>query len=333
MNKQIAAIAILSLLVGSAIAASYKVDKRQVSVSGLSSGAFFAVQMHVAYSGTFMGAGVFAGGPFYCSQDSEANAFTQCMFGLGLNVNTLVSLTQQFAGQGVIDPPAWLNSSRVFVYSGSSDTVVQPTVVRSLVQYYQNYIPASNIKGQFNIASQHCLPTTNFGSACSMLGSPYINNCDYDGAGAALNQIYGKLSAPVSSAPQGNIITFDQTKYAPSGWSVGSMSFASQGYAYIPTGCQNGATCKLHVAHHGCSQTTADIGNDFYTYGGYNEWAESNNIIVVYPQAVKSEFLPMNPSGCFDWWGYTDANYSFKNGAQMQTVYNMVQSLIKTGQL
>jgi poly(3-hydroxybutyrate) depolymerase len=166
-----------------------------------------------------------------------------------------------------------------------------------------------------------------------MLGSPYINNCDYDGAGAALNQIYGKLSAPVSSAPQGNIITFDQTKYAPSGWSVGSMSFASQGYAYIPTGCQNGATCKLHVAHHGCSQTTADIGNDFYTYGGYNEWAESNNIIVVYPQAVKSEFLPMNPSGCFDWWGYTDANYSFKNGAQMQTVYNMVQSLIKTGQL
>jgi hypothetical protein len=53
-----------------------------------------------------------------------------------------------------------------------------------------------------------------------------------------------------------------------------------------------------------------DIGNDFYTYGGYNEWAESNNIIVVYPQAVKSEFLPMNPSGCFDWWGYTDANVS-----------------------
>jgi hypothetical protein len=38
-----------------------------------------------------------------------------------------------------------------------------------------------------------------------MLGSPYINNCDYDGAGAALNQIYGKLSAPVSSAPQGNV--------------------------------------------------------------------------------------------------------------------------------
>jgi poly(3-hydroxybutyrate) depolymerase len=53
-----------------------------------------------------------------------------------------------------------------------------------------------------------------------------------------------------------------------------------------------------------------DIGNDFYTYGGYNEWAESNNIIVVYPQAVKSEFMPMNPSGCFDWWGYTDANVS-----------------------
>ncbi len=44
-----------------------------------------------------------------------------------------------------------------------------------------------------------------FVGRCSMLGSPYINNCDYDGAGAALNQIYGKLKAPVSSAPQGNV--------------------------------------------------------------------------------------------------------------------------------
>lgn len=43
-----------------------------------------------------------------------------------------------------------------------------------------------------------------------MLGSPYINNCDYDGAGDALNQIYGKLKAPVS-APRGNVSHIHKT--------------------------------------------------------------------------------------------------------------------------
>ena len=37
-------------------------DPKKVSVSGLSAGAFMAVQMHVAYSKTFMGAGIIAGG-------------------------------------------------------------------------------------------------------------------------------------------------------------------------------------------------------------------------------------------------------------------------------
>ena len=36
------------------------------TVSGMSSGGFMAVQMHVIYSDLFEGAGVVAGGPFYC---------------------------------------------------------------------------------------------------------------------------------------------------------------------------------------------------------------------------------------------------------------------------
>lgn len=40
----------------------YNVDKSQISVSGISSGAAFATQMHVIYSSTFMGIGMIAGG-------------------------------------------------------------------------------------------------------------------------------------------------------------------------------------------------------------------------------------------------------------------------------
>jgi hypothetical protein len=45
---------------------SLTIDPSEVSVSGLSSGGFMAVQAHVAYSATFKrGAGVVAGGPYY----------------------------------------------------------------------------------------------------------------------------------------------------------------------------------------------------------------------------------------------------------------------------
>lgn len=40
----------------------YKVNTRNISVSGLSSGAYFSVQFHVAFSSTIMGVGVMAGG-------------------------------------------------------------------------------------------------------------------------------------------------------------------------------------------------------------------------------------------------------------------------------
>lgn len=72
---------------------------------------------------------------------------------------------------------------------------------------------------------------------------------------------------------------------------------------------------------------------------GLNEWAEANNIIVLYPQAVKTT---LNPQGCFDWyllvfilnnwgrWGYTGVDYATYFGAQMATVKNMMDYLVLT---
>ena len=44
------------------ISETYDVKKDKISVSGFSSGGFFATQLHVAHSGTIMGAGIIAGG-------------------------------------------------------------------------------------------------------------------------------------------------------------------------------------------------------------------------------------------------------------------------------
>ena len=50
----------------------YNVDTSQISVSGISSGAAMATQMHVAYSSIIMGAGMFAGSKSFCSAIDEA---------------------------------------------------------------------------------------------------------------------------------------------------------------------------------------------------------------------------------------------------------------------
>src|SRR5215213_1995149 len=42
-------------------------DRSSITVSGLSSGAFFAHQFHVAYSSLVKGAGIVAGGPYGCA--------------------------------------------------------------------------------------------------------------------------------------------------------------------------------------------------------------------------------------------------------------------------
>jgi len=43
-----------------------KLDRTAITVSGLSSGGFFAHQFHVGYSKLVTGAGIIAGGPFRC---------------------------------------------------------------------------------------------------------------------------------------------------------------------------------------------------------------------------------------------------------------------------
>jgi len=238
-------------------------------------------------------------------------------------------LTKQFSGTN-IDDIANLTQSKVYLYSGTRDTVVYPAVMKASETYYKAFLSStSTMKTNFGTASEHCQPTDSYGNACTFKGTPYINNCNMDGAGEALNWIYGTLK-PKGTANSKNIISVDQSKFVPSGYTLSSLSMGPKAFAYVPTACQSGSEkkCYLHIAFHGCLQTISDIQDKFYTHAGYNEWAETNNIIVIYPQAVKSSFMPTNPNGCYDWWGYVNKDYAFKNGPQMQLVRKMAHSFI-----
>lgn len=214
---------------------------------------------------------------------------------LGLpNVEGLVALTYDDELYKYIDPTAHLLDDRVYLFSGTGDTVVRPPVVHALQSYYQHFVRTNNIVADFDVATEHCWPTVDYGESCNTLSSPYMGKCKFDGAGNALKTILGgnNIKDPVSMISS-NLMQFNQKPY----WPNSVSSLAENGYIYVPKACQQGTTCHLHIAFHGCEQDENLIGNIFAVHTGLNEYAEANNIIILYPYATTSSFNPLNPNG------------------------------------
>lgn len=308
---------------------SFRGDPKETSVSGLSSGAFMAVQFQVAFSATVKGAGVVAGGPYYCAAGNMLDTGI-CMGQVPLvapNPALMVGAAREFAATGQIDPFSNLKKGRVYVFSGTADTIVRQPAVDATVSFYQQAgVPAANLLYVNNLPAGHAVITPAFGNDCPANAAPYISHCQvkgqgYDQAGALLQHIYGQLNPPASTLT-GQIVPFNQREFAAE-----STGMADEAYVYVPRSCTQGASCKVHVAIHGCSQSAAVVGNDFYADAGYNAWADTNNLLVLYPQ-VNASTIPLNPQGCWDWFGYTGINYALKSGAQPSAIKAMIDRLI-----
>ncbi len=304
----------------------YNVSVSTVSVSGISSGGYMAAQMHFAYSKTIKkGAGVVAGGPVYCSQGNVMIATGPCMAdNASRNLPYLISVVNTWSGNGYIDPTSNLAGSKVYLFSGTIDSTVKQPVMNDLNTMYKNYISSANIVYKNNIAAEHSLPTDYYGNDCSVNGSPYINNCNFDVAGEILKWIYGPLNAKNPGTLGGTFVNFNQRSF----WGNGDPTnhgMANDGWAYVPANCAAGKPCKLHVAFHGCKQNAATIGTQFYKNTGYNRWADTNDMIILYPQANTTA---ANPNGCWDWWGYDDVNFPAKSGGQMVAIKTMIDRIV-----
>jgi hypothetical protein len=295
---------------------SYQIDLSQTSVSGLSSGAFMAAQFQVAFSGTLVGAGIIAGGPFYCVGPWSYPLSVSVATGICMQATSywkpdaalLLSSANYFAQSGLIDDPANLKRQKVYLFSGTQDTTVMESDVAQAAEFYRLAgVPASSINYVHNIAAGHAILTNHDGDvACPKTSTPFINDCNFMQSQAILSYIYGKLNPP-SKVLTGKIIAFNQREFVHS--PIASMG--DNGYAYIPKSCET-QSCRTHVAFHGCQQGATAIGNLFYTTTGYNELADSNNIIVLYPQVQATPPL-RNPQGCWDFWGYSSPNPVFPN--------------------
>jgi poly(3-hydroxybutyrate) depolymerase len=294
-----------------------------VTVSGISAGGYMAVQYHLAYGDEVGGAGVLAAGPWYCARGSMARALGECMAAEegAPSAATLLTLAREAAASGRIAPLESLTADRAWIFHGQRDTTVVRAVSDALAQFYGALLAPNSLRYEAGVPAAHGFPTLDEGLACGEAGDPYLNDCDFDAAGRMLAQLYGELR-PRGAADERHLVAFDQRRYAAEGASLEPL-----GYVYVPERCRRGEPCRLHVAFHGCRQGTSFAGRAFVLNAGYNEWAESNGIVVLYPQVKRSLVMPLNPQGCWDWWGYTGPDYAFRDGAQLSSVRRMVQAL------
>lgn len=315
-----------------------KID--ETSVSGISSGAYMAGQFQMSHARIVKGAAIIAGGPYGCSQSIFADsmpmpgseflnlskAVNGCMlnnlalWGAG-DPKVLAGKAKERAERDQIDPIKDVTGDKVYLFSGEADHTVVPAIVKAAAQFYAELgVPQANIKLVDNVPAGHAFVTETEGASCERSGEPYVVDCDYDQAGELLKHIYGPLNPP-SAQPAGQWLEFDQRRYLKD---LGADGMDDAGVAYIPKSCREQPGCRVHVAYHGCAQNREKVGDVFIKKTGFARWADTNRLIVIYPQTTT---MPFNPQGCWDWWGYTGPQYLTRKAPQIVAVYRMLEAL------
>jgi acetyl esterase/lipase len=323
-------------------------DLSTITVSGLSSGGYMAGQFHIAHSDTVKGSGIVAGGPYGCARTpgSQLNPFwfqqvlawnlqralNACMDDGGWlysavpSASALFDYASQLSLQGSIDPIDNLAAHKVYLFTSSDDETVQSGVVESAREFYRLAgVPDANIAFHESDSAAHAFITEDQGGACGTVGPPFLNDCDRDQAGEILNWLTGPLEARAKPDEAG-FIHFPQAEFMAD---ADRASMGEDGMAYIPQSCRGETGCTVHVVFHGCRQglEQPEIGETFVRQSGYANWAEGNRMIILFPQAASST---LNPNGCWDWWGYTGADFLTKEAPQMRTVKAMLERLEHT---
>jgi poly(3-hydroxybutyrate) depolymerase len=328
---------------------SYNAPIGESSISGVSSGAFMAVQFGTAWSSIIKGVGVVAGGPYWCANADAYDAITwytgpvwratgSCMKGPAsdLNVSGSIAKADAKAAAGDIDPLKNLSRQKIYVFHGYNDALVAKAATDAATDFYRHYLGDSNRGNLFyqtTLGAGHSFVVAEQSSVsglndCKDNKDPHIDQCGYDQAGIILQHIYGRLNQPNPGQVAGSMKSFDQSLYTKP-HQPDALSLGDTGYAFVPQDCEQGGRCRVHVALHGCRQDVGDIGRRFVDHAGYNAWADTNHMIVLYPQTKPSPYLPSNPQACWDWWSYIDHEDSYvtKSGSQVKAIKAMLDAL------
>jgi poly(3-hydroxybutyrate) depolymerase len=346
-----AAIALVAQLAGCAGEApapplpALTIDPSRVAVAGLSSGAYMATQAHLALGERIHGAALIAGGPYGCAGGELGRALGPCMKAQPQppDVELLAQRVRERAASGALAPLATLGGDRVLVLHGRADRLVAPALAAVTAALYRQLGAAddgASVQVRLDDSRDfgHTFPTLDTGSACLETVSPFLGKCGFDAAAAVFETLFagadpgsarsvdaGAVALDDTPAPAANALPgidmapgelrrFDQWPQWPDG---ADPQLADEGFLYVPARCAAGERCGLLAVFHGCEQNAESVGERFVRDAGFNRWADRYSVVVLYPQ-TRASFVPLNPKGCWDWWGFTGADYDTRGGAQIR---------------
>ncbi len=197
-------------------------DPSQVTVSGISSGGFFAHQCHVAYSELVSCAGVMAGGPYACAEQTPSmlafNPLASVFVALGVctrqgrsalgpmaywlpqwpSVEQSLDVTKAERGSGQIDDPAYLANDRVWLFVGANDEVVPRATPEALRDHYlAPGLDAAAVRLDHDPSANHGVPIEEFTGTtdhaileCHEYGLPFLIDCGFDAAERLLRRLH-----------------------------------------------------------------------------------------------------------------------------------------------
>src|ERR1700694_4750649 len=144
-----------TLAAESAALRPYNAAIGESSISGISSGAFMAVQFATAWSSLIKGVGVVAGGPYWCAKadaDDIINGYTlpimtatgPCMAGPPPELGNSFAKADAKSASGDIDSLQFVRRQKVYIFHGYNDAVVAKSVTDAAAGFYRHYLGETN---------------------------------------------------------------------------------------------------------------------------------------------------------------------------------------------
>ncbi|MCK7501049.1 MAG: cysteine desulfurase [Comamonadaceae bacterium] len=71
-----------------------------------------------------------------------------------------------------------MKDDKIYLFAGTKDSLVPQEVMDAVRLYYTNLgVNPANIKYVKDVPAGHAMVTVSYGNDCSVLASPYINQC------------------------------------------------------------------------------------------------------------------------------------------------------------
>ena len=178
------------------------IDPNRIAVAGMSSGAYMATQVHLAFSDHLIGAGLVAGGPYGCTKGDLDTALSTCMKGTPSvpDAASLASIAVERSATRQLAPIAGLNGDRVLIVHGALDQTVATSVGQASFDFYKALARAPeaqdlSVNWDAERKFAHTFPTQSSGTDCTLSVAPYLGHCDFDAAGEIMREMF---AAPAS---------------------------------------------------------------------------------------------------------------------------------------